>query len=122
MIFEASTSFASTCLSAAERADRSARMSVGANRAAIFCSLAVSDTAPPCPRTVTAHTAVISTAARIDDMEDNSTFRLTLGSFGVLGLGIGVRPVTLRLKKLRRHKPDQFAGNAMRTRNAQMSA
>src|SRR5262245_39086029 len=90
MIFEASTSFASTCLAAAERADRSARMSVGANRAAIFCSLAVSDTAPSCPRTVTAHTAVISTAARIDDMEDILPFE-EVGGWRLEVRGWGLR-------------------------------
>src|SRR5262249_48771231 len=47
MIFDAWTSFASTCLSAAESVDRSAPMLVGANRAAIFCNFAVSDTLPP---------------------------------------------------------------------------
>ena len=38
MIFDASTSFASTCRSAGDSVERSAVMSVGANRAAIACS------------------------------------------------------------------------------------
>ena len=44
MIFDASTSLASTRRSAADSFDRSALMLVGANRAVIFCSLAASDT------------------------------------------------------------------------------
>src|SRR5580765_3995501 len=69
MILDASTSFASTCLSAAESVDRSAVMLVGANRAAIFCNLTVSDTTASCatPAAVQ-HTAANTVVAHLVDM------------------------------------------------------
>src|SRR5580765_1221423 len=69
MILDASTSFASTCLSAAEIVDRSAVMLVGANRAAIFCNLTVSDTTASCatPAAVQ-HTAANTVVAHFVDM------------------------------------------------------
>src|SRR6185295_14260485 len=68
MIFDASTSFANTCLSAAESVDRSAVILVGAKRAAIFCNLTVSGTTASCAATLTAHNAAIHATARNIDM------------------------------------------------------
>jgi hypothetical protein len=44
-------------------------MSVGANRAAIFCNLAVSDTDASWPKALTVHIATINAVTRIDDMK-----------------------------------------------------
>ena len=73
MIFDASTSFASTRRSASESVERSAPISVGANRAAMRSSLAASGmpvvfTGTPCARThamATAHTSSITPLAAL---------------------------------------------------------
>ena len=63
MIFDASTSFASTRRSAPDSFDRSAPISVGANRAAIRSSRAASGTSLVVTRASCARTAAMATAA-----------------------------------------------------------